>query len=603
MATEKQKIQEINNMFSIAKEGIAPQRREWLSRYKYWRGKEEIPRPKRRDNVTIPMVFMITDGIMSFLTDSAPRIKFLPQEETDLQVADWLNQIVGDYYWDKLNMYRVSEEVLWWAMSISGSGLAKWGIDTLSNEFYVKACNSFACFPDPNALNLKTCEFFHHAEVRTLKDIIRIYGAERGREVHMQPELNILAYETDDIIAPWGRTSYKSENLSEVWKDAQFKKDMGKAMVLETWMKDDTKIPIPFNPDEVAQEHEMIRQGQMPSVTVEQNHPAHLENHQNMVDYFTNNPEISSEYLQLLADHIELHLQEPQESYRLKYPKGKIITTANGVLLEEQNAPFGLPYSKMDFIINPREFWSVTLQEYIQPLQNSLTRGYRTISDIADRCSSPREFINIMSGVDFEKITGEAGESVPVKGDPRMAVAWEQLPNIPNLLKVVCGTPHEELRLYQDEVLVIETNVDDVTGETLGYLVQELLNHGAKDVSIISTTTKKNRPGHLLSVIATPEDEERLAYLLIAETGSLGVRVSRRERHLLARETQTATIQVNDQEFTVRVKIATDRTGKIMQVKAEYEDVKTVAEKTGQPLMEIAQQAEAVIRSQTIQKR
>jgi len=434
MATEKQKIQEINNMFSIAKEGIAPQRREWLSRYKYWRGKEEIPRPKRRDNVTIPMVFMITDGIMSFLTDSAPRIKFLPQEETDLQVADWLNQIVGDYYWDKLNMYRVSEEVLWWAMSISGSGLAKWGIDTLSNEFYVKACNSFACFPDPNALNLKTCEFFHHAEVRTLKDIIRIYGAERGREVHMQPELNILAYETDDIIAPWGRTSYKSENLSEVWKDAQFKKDMGKAMVLETWMKDDTKIPIPFNPDEVAQEHEMIRQGQMPSVTVEQNHPAHLENHQNMVDYFTNNPEISSEYLQLLADHIELHLQEPQESYRLKYPKGKIITTANGVLLEEQNAPFGLPYSKMDFIINPREFWSVTLQEYIQPLQNSLTRGYRTISDIADRCSSPGEFINIMSGVDFEKITGEAGESVPVKGDPRMAVAWEQLPNIPNYL-------------------------------------------------------------------------------------------------------------------------------------------------------------------------
>ena len=178
-----------------------------------------------------------------------------------------------------------------------------------------------------------------------------------------------------------------------------------------------------------------------------------------------------------------------------------------------------------------------------------------------------------------------------------------ELPEIPNLLKVVHGTVHEELRLYQDEVLLIETNVDDVTGETLGYLVQELLNHGAKDVSIISTTTKKNRPGHLLSVIAAPEDEERLAYLLIAETGSLGVRVSRRERHLLAREIQTVTIHVNKQEFTIRVKIASDRTGKIMQVKAEYEDVKVVAEKTGQPLMEIAQKAEAVARKQTIKKR
>jgi len=434
MATEKQKIQEILNMFSIAKEGINPQRREWLRRYKYWRGKEEIKRPKRRDNVTISFVFMITDGIMSFLTDSAPRIKFLPQEETDLQVADWLNQIVGDYYWDKLDMFRVSEEVLWWAMCISGSALAKHGIDTLTNDFYVKACNSFACYPDPQALSLKSCEFFQYAEVRTLKDIVRIYGKERGREVQDQEELNVLAFESEDIIAPWGRTSYKSENLSEVWKDATFKKDMGKAMVLETWMKDDTKVPIEFSPDEIQQEHDLIRQGQMLEVTVEQHHPAHLENHKNMAEVMANDPEIPSDYLALLIDHMEQHTQEPQETHRLKYPLGKIITTANGVILEEQNAPFGLPYSKMDFVINPREFWGVTLQEYIQPLQDSLTRGYRTISDIADRCSSPREFINVMSGVDLDSVTGEAGESVPVKGDPRMAVSWEQLPNIPNYL-------------------------------------------------------------------------------------------------------------------------------------------------------------------------
>jgi len=432
--TEKQKIQEINNLFSIAKEGIAPQRREWLSRYKYWRGKEEIKRPKRRDNVNIPMTFKISDDIMSFLADSVPRIKFIPQEETDLQVADWLNQIVTDYYWDKLKMFRVIERVLWWAMCISGSGLAKWGIDTLTNEFFVKDCNSFACYPDPNALELETCEYFMYAEVKRLKDIIRIYGAERGREVHMQPELNVLAYETDDIIAPWGRTSYKSENLSEVWKDAEFKKDMGKVMVLETWMKDDTKVPIPFDPDEIAQEHEAIRQGQMPPVTVEQHHPAHIENHRGMVEFFANNPEIPSDYLQILAEHIEAHLQEPQETHRLKYPKGKIVTTANGVLLEEQNAVFGLQYVKMDFVINPREFWGVTLQEHGMPMQDSLTRGYRTISDIADRCSSPREFLNIGSGIDFDRVTGEPGESVPVRGDPRMAAAWEQLPNIPSYL-------------------------------------------------------------------------------------------------------------------------------------------------------------------------
>ncbi len=432
--TEKQKIQEINSLFIIAKEGVAPQRREWISRYRYWRGKEQIKRPKTRDNVNIPMVFKISDDIMSFLADSVPRIKFIPQEETDLQVADWLNQIVTDYYWDKLRMFEIIERVLWWAMCISGSGLAKWGIDTLSGEFYVKDCNSFSCYPDPNALSLKTCEFFQYAEHRTLKDITRIYGKERGREVMAQEELNVLSFESDDIYGPWGRTSYKSENLSEVWKDAQFKKDMGKAMVLETWMKDDTKVPIPFEIDEIEREHDQIRQGQMPEVTVEQHHPAHLENHQNMVDYFASDPLIPSDYLQLLADHIEAHLNEPQETHRLKYPKGKIITVANGILLEEQAAVLGLQYVKLDFVINPREFWGVTLQEHGMPMQDSLNRGYRTISDIADRCSTPREFINIMSGVDTEAITGEAGESVPVKGDPRMAVAWEQLPNIPSYL-------------------------------------------------------------------------------------------------------------------------------------------------------------------------
>ena len=435
MASEKQKVKEIENLFSIAKEGIKPQRREWMTRYKYWRGKEELQkRPKRRDNVNIPMVFKISDDIMSFLADSTPRMKFIPQEETDVPVSDWLNQIVTDYYWDKLKMFDLIERVLWWAMCISGSGIAKWGIDTLTGEFFVKACNSFGCFPDPNVLSLKNCEYFHYVEIRTLNDIKRLYGEDRGKAVQDQPELSTLIHDDEIAIGPWGRTDYKSENLSEVWQDAQVRKTVGKAAVLETWMKDDTKVPIPFSRDETEQEHELIRQGQMPPVTVDQHHPAHLENHRNMVEVLHDDPDIPSEYLEILANHIELHLQEDQETHRLKYPKGKIVTTANGVLLEEQTAVFGLQYEKMDFIINDREFWGVTLQEHGMPLQDSLTRGYRTISDIADRCSSPREFLNTMSGIEFDKVTGEAGESVPVKGDPRLAVAWEQLPNVPSYL-------------------------------------------------------------------------------------------------------------------------------------------------------------------------
>jgi uncharacterized protein (TIGR00299 family) protein len=177
-----------------------------------------------------------------------------------------------------------------------------------------------------------------------------------------------------------------------------------------------------------------------------------------------------------------------------------------------------------------------------------------------------------------------------------------ELPEIPNLLRFVLGESIPQPRLYQDQVIILETNVDDVSGETLGYAIERLLQAGAKDVSIIPTTTKKNRPGHLVSVVAQPEQEELLTHLLLVETGSLGVRVIRSDRHLLAREIQSVRIKVGKQEMTVRVKIATDRTGAIIQAKAEFDDVKAAAEQNGETLMEIARKAEALARREYTKK-
>ena len=60
--------------------------------------------------------------------------------------------------------------------------------------------------------------------------------------------------------------------------------------------------------------------------------------------------------------------------------------------------------------------------------------------------------------------------------------------------------------LLEDEIAVLETNVDDVTGEILGYTLDKLLSEGAKDVSIIPMYTKKNRPGQIIKVIAEQKD-------------------------------------------------------------------------------------------------
>ncbi len=177
-----------------------------------------------------------------------------------------------------------------------------------------------------------------------------------------------------------------------------------------------------------------------------------------------------------------------------------------------------------------------------------------------------------------------------------------ELPDVPNLLRFILGEPINRPRLYQDHVIIIETNVDDVSGETLGYIIDKVMSAGAKDVSILPTTTKKNRPGHLISVIADPEQEEALTYLLISESGSLGVRVISSDRHRLAYEYKTIDIKIGAQKVSIKVKIATDRTGSIIQIKAEYDDVKRAAEQTRRPLVEIARRAETAARHEFDQK-
>ena len=76
-----------------------------------------------------------------------------------------------------------------------------------------------------------------------------------------------------------------------------------------------------------------------------------------------------------------------------------------------------------------------------------------------------------------------------------------------NVLKLVQG---EKSILESDTVSILETNVDDVSGEVLAHVIDKVMTNGAKDISIIPTMTKKGRPGHLVSVICSQKDVDRL---------------------------------------------------------------------------------------------
>ncbi|MEM3608370.1 MAG: nickel insertion protein, partial [Candidatus Bathyarchaeia archaeon] len=87
-----------------------------------------------------------------------------------------------------------------------------------------------------------------------------------------------------------------------------------------------------------------------------------------------------------------------------------------------------------------------------------------------------------------------------------------------------------------------------------------------------------------------------LSRVLMEETGTLGVRVYPCQRHILSRESIAVDVRVNGVEELVRVKVARDLRGGIIQVKPEYDDVERIARKTGRPLREVMELARAKAR-------
>ncbi len=160
----------------------------------------------------------------------------------------------------------------------------------------------------------------------------------------------------------------------------------------------------------------------------------------------------------------------------------------------------------------------------------------------------------------------------------------------PNVLRIWLG---ERTERGVRQMVLIETNIDDMTGEMLGYARDKLLHAGAADVWFTSIQMKKGRPGVALSVICGEAQEEEIARLLLRETSTLGVRVRpvhrwEAERELLAFESSLGPASVKVKRLA----------GEPPTIAPEYEACKRLAEATGLPLAEVYRivQAEVVSR-------
>ncbi|GAB2759058.1 nickel pincer cofactor biosynthesis protein LarC [Salinifilum aidingensis] len=134
-----------------------------------------------------------------------------------------------------------------------------------------------------------------------------------------------------------------------------------------------------------------------------------------------------------------------------------------------------------------------------------------------------------------------------------------------------------------EPMVLLECTVDDVTGETLGHVLQRSLDHGAADAWVTPAVMKKTRPGHVLHVLCAPEHEDALGELVLAETGSLGMRRVPVQRRAAPREVVTVTLEGHP----VRVKRGP------WQAKPEHSDLVTAAGALGLPVRTAARRAMA----------
>jgi uncharacterized protein (TIGR00299 family) protein len=153
-------------------------------------------------------------------------------------------------------------------------------------------------------------------------------------------------------------------------------------------------------------------------------------------------------------------------------------------------------------------------------------------------------------------------------------------PDTPNILRVMLG--EKTSPLPGDEIQILETHIDDMNPEILGFLMDRLMAAGALDVAFSPLQMKKNRPGVCITILSPPALQEKLARMLLAETSAIGVRhypATRLKLHRSLEERDTSLGRV-------RVKVIRDGAA-LVRIAPEFEECRRIAETMGIPLQDV----------------
>ena len=211
------------------------------------------------------------------------------------------------------------------------------------------------------------------------------------------------------------------------------------------------------------------------------------------------------------------------------------------------------------------------------PAVVEMTKGFP-----AERTDIPYELVTPTGAAILTALASNIGETIQLRTESTgYGAGTRDVEQVPNLLRVEIGELVADPRT--DTLVLLETNIDDMTPEIYGYLIDRLLEAGARDAFLTPVIMKKGRPGIQLTVLADPNKETELTELIFSETTTLGIRRLPVQRHILERRTDT----VQTPYGPIRVKIA-DIGGK-QRITPEYDDCARIAREKQVPILDVYQ--------------
>ena len=204
--------------------------------------------------------------------------------------------------------------------------------------------------------------------------------------------------------------------------------------------------------------------------------------------------------------------------------------------------------------------------------------------------------LNIQGNNSKEELTTPTGACIlvnltdnPVQHYPSMNVSsigygagQKDFEGFSNVLKIIQG---DQNNFDMDSVKILETNIDDVSGEILGHLIDKIMEQGAKDISIYPGITKKGRPTNLISIICNDEKVNGITDILVLETGTLGIRISDSNRIIVPRTNHSFSLTFEGKSFEIKYKKSTYK--EKTHFKIEFEDLKNISETLDKPIRDV----------------